>query len=49
MKINLFVREKNSDRCCFTLEKGVVRNHIYANLSVLIGFLQLHNLLRKTR
>jgi len=49
MKINLFVREKNSDICCLTLEKGVVRSHIYAKLSVLKGFLQLHNLLRKTR
>ena len=49
MKINIFVREKNSDICCFTLEKDVVRSHIYAKLSVLIGFLQLNNLLRKTR
>lgn len=49
MKINIFVREKNSDICCFTLEKDVVRSHIYAKLSVLKGFLQLHNLLRKTR
>ena len=49
MKINLFVREKNSDICCFTLEKDVVRSHIYANLLVLISLLLLHNLLRKTR
>ncbi len=49
MNINLFVREKKSDRCCFTLEKDVVRSHIYAKLSVLKGFLLLHNLLRKTR